>query len=186
MLEKNQNFSKKMIICWGAFREHINDISRSKKQAFEHLASSNIKKFKPLRSGLPQAPRRSFKGQQHQKLFLKRNIASNKFSRYHNVVQCGNRNGKYKPGKVAQQRSAISWSHITSIIKIHPLMDKKLILWKRSSRTSIVNKIVTGRGKQNTFLRDSSVWKYFCTPKLSQEEKPLLKRKFPRCWTKEL
>ena len=56
-------------------------------------------------------------------------------------------------------------------------MNKKLIWWKRSSRTSIVNKIVTGRGKQNTFLRDSSVWKYFCTPKLSQEEKPLSKKK---------
>ena len=66
-----------------------------------------MKKFKPLRSGLPQAPRRSFEGQQHQKFLLKRNITSNKFSRYLNVVQCGYRTGKYKPGKVVQQRSAI-------------------------------------------------------------------------------
>ena len=102
-------------ICSEIFREHINDSSRSKRQTLETLASSD----KPFRSGLSQAPRRGFGGQQHQKLHLKRNITLSKSSRYHNGAQCGYRNSKYEPGNLAQQRSAISSSHTTSTIKNH-------------------------------------------------------------------
>ena len=86
------------------------------KVQWKHLAQLQIKKANlrihleqntnPLRHGLPQTPRRSFGGQQQQKLLLRKGTASQySKKRYNN----GNQNsygygyGKYKPGNLVQQ-----------------------------------------------------------------------------------
>ena len=65
LLQKNDNnlFRKR-------FRGNIWHTSKSKKQTIEMLPKTSQAKYKPFRHGLPQTPRRSFGGQQQQKLLL--------------------------------------------------------------------------------------------------------------------
>ena len=93
LLQKNnkKNFRKK-------FRENIWHTCKSKKQTIEMLSNTSRTKYKPFRHGLPQTPRRSFVGQQQQKLLLRKGTTSQSLKkRYSN----GNQNsygygyGKY-------------------------------------------------------------------------------------------
>ena len=67
LLQKNDNnlFRKR-------FRGNIWHTSKSKKQTIEMLPKTSKAKDKPFRHGLPQTPRRSFVGQQQQKLLLRK------------------------------------------------------------------------------------------------------------------
>ena len=93
LLQKNDKkiFRKK---CRG----NIWHTCRSKKQTIEMLSNTSRTKYKPFRHGLPQTPRRSFVGQQQQKLLLRKGTTSQSLKkRYSN----GNQNsygygyGKY-------------------------------------------------------------------------------------------
>lgn len=129
----------------------------------------------------------SFQSQQHQKLLLKRNIASSKNSRYHNSTHSGYKNHKYKLGNLIQQRSAISSFHSTGRIKIYPYSGKKLIFCKSNTRSSvssniksIYRKLKTADKLQNfinhseiqiNFSWDVSAGKYSCNPNTESERK---------------
>ena len=148
------------------------------------LSNTSRTKYKLFRHGLPQTPRRSFGGQQQQKLLLRKGTTSQySKKRYNN----GNQNsygygyGKYKPGNLVQQ-SAISLCSSSGGSKTHTSLHKKLILCKKNSKCTVSRKVeklyrelensdkrhrnsVVSRGLYNTISRNSSAEKH---PKLSQ------------------
>ena len=54
------------------FHKNVWHTSKSKKQTLEMLSNTSRAKYKPFRHGLPQTPKRSFRGQQQQKLLLRK------------------------------------------------------------------------------------------------------------------
>ena len=70
------------------------------------LSNTLQTKYKPFHHSLPQTPKRSFRGQQQQKLLLRKGITS-KYSKkwYNNANQnsYGYRYGKYKPGNPTKE-----------------------------------------------------------------------------------
>ena len=67
LFQKNDNN-----LFWKRFCGNIWHTSKSKKQTIEMLPKTSQAKYKPFRHGLPQTPRRSFVGQQQQKLLLRK------------------------------------------------------------------------------------------------------------------
>ena len=67
LFQKNDNN-----LFWKRFCGNIWHTSKSKKQTMEMLPKTSQTKYKPFRHGLPQTPRRSFGGQQQQKLLLRK------------------------------------------------------------------------------------------------------------------
>ena len=79
------------------FRENIWQTSKSKKQTLDMLSNTSQAKYKTFFRGLIQTPRRSFRGQQQQKLPLRKGTTSQySKKRYNN----GNQNNyEYRYGK---------------------------------------------------------------------------------------
>ena len=100
-------------------------------------------KYKPFRQGLPQTPKRSFGGQQQQKLLLRKGTTSQYSKKQFNngnQNSYGHGHGKYKPENLVH-KSRISLCSSSEGSKTHRSLHKKFMLCKKNSKCAVSKKV---------------------------------------------